>query len=136
MENQTAQTPTIETLRITHAGRLAEITHALANGDWRPAEQAEVYALEAARVNAERAFDRALRMPVSPAAMQALERARMDARGALVDFHARIKAADIAEAEAMLVAEVATTRLMAGAPALTPERMAVVAFQNSLDGIN
>jgi len=136
MENQTAQTPSIETLRITHAGRLYEITEALANGDWRPAEQAEVMGLLVARMNADRAFELALWTPVSPAAMQALERARMDARGALVDFHARIKAADIAEAEAMLVAEVATARLMAGAPALTPERMAVVAFQNSLDEIN
>ena len=81
MENQTAQTPTIETLRITHAGRLAEITHALANGDWRPAEQAEVMGLQVARINAERAFDRALRMPVSPAAMRDIGRAQKPGNG-------------------------------------------------------
>lgn len=41
-----------------------------------------------------------------------------------------------AQAAAAELADERTAVIMAGAPPLTPERMAVVAFQNSLDGIN
>ncbi len=65
-------------------------------------------------------------------------RAAADARAA-ADKAARLadpRAAALAAEAAAKLADERTAVIMAGAPELTPERMAVVAFQNSLDGIN
>lgn len=65
-------------------------------------------------------------------------RAAADARAA-ADKAARLadpRAAALAAEAALQMAMARSAALDAGAPALTPARMAVVAFQNSLDGIN
>lgn len=65
-------------------------------------------------------------------------RAAEDARAAAAKA-ARLadpRAAELAAEAALQMAMARSAALDAGAPELTPERMAVVAFQNSLDGIN